>query len=262
MRLRERKSWWIVIAALSIVFSSATAAFAQNKPIAGGYAQTSTGSAEVVAAARFAAREQAGNEHAIIFVESVKSAEIQVVSGINYKLGMRVVVYNKPEDVVAVVYKNLKREYSLTSWTVAGKPASDSVGFPSFYADTPLEQLMKALDDAYNTRTMGRLDARRPYLGRVRIAIEHSLAGDGDKDQYEIRTFRTFAQAERWLKSREREDGTPFRETRPLEDCSKGSCTWDFNGGILHNHLYLKEVTYGFVKGRPYIKTIYLLDGD
>ncbi|HEY0319825.1 MAG TPA: hypothetical protein VGC66_02525 [Pyrinomonadaceae bacterium] len=252
----------VVIAALSLGFSSVSVAFGQQVPIAGGYAKTSATSQEVVSAARFAAREQAVKDSAIIFVDSVKSAEVQVVAGLNYRLSMRVVVYNKPEDVIAVVYKNLKREYSLSSWEVIGKPTSDSVGLPSLYADSPLEQLMKALDEAYNTRTMGRLDARRPYLGRVRVVIEHSLAGDGEKGQYETRTFRTLAQAERWLKSREREGGTPFRETRPLEECSKGSCTYDFNGGILHNHLYLQTISYGYRNGRPYIKTIYLLDGD
>jgi hypothetical protein len=259
-----KKSWQVVIiiAALSTVLGYATTAFAQKGPIAGGYVKTSTTSPEVVSAARYAAREQAVKDRAIIFVDSIKSAEVQVVAGLNYRLSMRVIVYNKPEDVIAVVYKNLKREYSLSSWEVVGRPASDSIGLPSLYSDSAIEQLMKALDEAYNVKTMGRLDARRPYMGRVRVVIEHSLAGDGEKDQYEIRTFRTLAQAERWLKSREREDGTPFRESRPLEECSRGMCTYDFNGGILHNHLYLQKVSYSLIKGRPYIKTIYLLDGD
>lgn len=259
MRLRMKKSWQVVIiiAALGMVLSCATTALAQMVPIAGGYAKTSTTSPEVVSAARYAAREQALKDSAIIFVDSIKSAEVQVVAGLNYRLSMRVIVYNKPEDVIVVVYKNLKREYSLSSWEVVGKPASGSMGLPSLYSDSAIEQLMKALDEAYNTSTLGRLDARRPYLGGVRVVIEHSISG-----RFERRQFRTLAQAERWLKSREREDGTPFRETRPLEECSRGTCTYDFNGGILHNHLYLQKVSYGLIKGRPYIKTIYLLDGD
>ncbi|HEX8772934.1 MAG TPA: hypothetical protein VF735_04965 [Pyrinomonadaceae bacterium] len=259
-----KKSWQVVIiiVALSVVLSCATKAFAQNVPMAGAYAKTSPTSHEVVSAARYAAREQGVKERAIIFVGSIKSAEVQVVAGLNYRLSMRVIVYDKPQDVIAVVYKNLEREYSLTSWEVVGKPASDSVGLPSLYSDSAIEQLMKALDDAYNMRKMGRLDARRPYRGRVRVVIEHSIGGDGGPDSFERRQFRTLEQAERWLKSREREDGTPFRETRPLEECSGGMCTYDFNGGILHNHLYLQKVSYGFTKGRPYIKTIYLLDGD
>jgi hypothetical protein len=251
----------MIIVALSVATFSAQPVLAQGGTIAGGYAKTSTTSPEVVSAARFAAREQAVKDSAIIFVESVKSAEVQVVAGLNYRLGMRVIVYDKPVDVVAVIYKNLEQAYSLSSWEVVGKPASGSAGLSSIYSDSPVEQLMKALDDAYNTGSMGRLDARRPYLGNVRIVIEHSLGEDG-KGSFERRQFRTLAQAERWLKSRERGDGTPFRETRPLEECSRGMCTYDFNGGILHNHLYLKKISYGFRKGRPYIKTIYLLDGD
>jgi hypothetical protein len=258
-----KKSWQVLIitAAMSMVLSFAATAFAQKVPVAGGYTKTSTTSSEVVSAARYAARAQAVKDSAIIFVESIKSAEVQVVAGRNYRLSMRVIVYDKPQDVIAVVYKNLEQEYSLSGWEVVARPASDSVGMPSLYSDSAIEKLMKALDDAYNTGTMGRLDARRPYLGKVRVVIEHSL-GDGGKGSFERRQFSTLAQAERWLKRRERQDGTPFRETRPLEECSSGMCTYDFNGGILHNHLYLQKVSYGFVKGRPYIKTIYLLDGD
>lgn len=46
-----------------------------------------------------------------------------------------------------------------------------------------------------------------------------------------------------------------------LKQCKKGMCTFD-NAGLLHNNLYLKKITYGFTKGRPYIKAVYFLDGD
>lgn len=252
-----------VFAALSIALCGAQEAMAQKSaPIAGGYSKTSTGSQEVVSAARFAAREQGIKQGTIIFVDSIQSAGIQVVAGFNYRIGMRVWDHGKMRDVTAVVFMNLKRDYSLSSWEVSSSPATDSPYIPSLYSDSPLEELIKAVDEAYSTNKLGRLDARRPYLGKVRIVIEHSLAGDGEKGQYEIRTFRTLAQAERWLKSREREDGTPFRQTRPLIECEGGVCEFDFNGGILHNQLYLKKVSYGYRRGRPYIKTIYLLDGD
>jgi hypothetical protein len=267
MRLRIRKSWRAVfiVAALGIVFGGVSKASAQNQPLAGGYGQASVRDPEVVAAARFAVRAQGLKEGAVIFIDLIRSAEVQVVSGLNYKLGLSVLGLgrdNKPQYVTAVVYKNLKREYSLSNWEVTG-PAPDNVpGSGYIYSSAPIEQLMEALDKAYTDKALGRLDAGRPYLGRVRIVIVHSLAADDDPHGTEIRTFRTLAQAEKWLKSRELGEGLPFRETRPLEGCSKGSCGYDFNGGILHNHLYLQEVSYGFIKGRPYIKTIYLLDGD
>ena len=125
-----------------------------------------------------------------------------------------------------------------------------------------IEQLVETVADAYSSSTLGSLDSQRPYLGRVKIIIEHSLAGDTDKDRFEVKDFRTLAQGEQWLKGREREDGTPFRNLQPLVKCRKGLCTYDFNNGILHNQLYLKKVAYGYRNGRPFIKTIYLLDGD
>ncbi len=125
----------------------------------------------------------------------------------------------------------------------------------------PIEDLAKAIAAAYEGKTLSSLDAQKPYSGRVRIVIEHSLAEDDAKDRFVIKWFTSLAKAESWLKSREREE-QPGRETRPLVRCTKGVCTYNFDGGILHNHLYLKKTTYGIRGGCPYIKTIYLLDGD
>jgi len=124
-----------------------------------------------------------------------------------------------------------------------------------------IEQLVKAFSDAYTAKSMGELDARHPSWGRVKIIIEHSLAEDDAKDRFEVESFKSLARAERWLKSREHED-LPARATMPLLRCRKGACTYNFDGGILHNHLYLKKITYGYRDGRPYLKTILLLDGD
>ena len=125
----------------------------------------------------------------------------------------------------------------------------------------PVEDLVKAVAEGFETRTMRTLDAQKPYVGRVRIVIEHSLAPDDDKDRFVIRSFTSLARAERWLKSREHEE-MPGRDTKPLARCAKGVCTYNFDGGIVHNTLYLKKITYGSRGGCPYIKTIYLLDGD
>jgi hypothetical protein len=125
-----------------------------------------------------------------------------------------------------------------------------------------IEQLVKALSDAYTSRALGRLDAGRPFVGKVKIVIEHSLAPDDAKDRFEIKMFKTLEKAEQWLRSRERDEQFPSRQNRPLMQCKKGICTYDFNGGILHNQLYLQKITYGYKNGSPYIKTIYLLDGD
>lgn len=124
-----------------------------------------------------------------------------------------------------------------------------------------IEDLVKAIAENYEEKTLGSLDAQRPYVGKVRIVIEHSLAGDNDKDRFVIKWFTSLAKAESWLKSREHEE-MPGRTARPLSRCAKGICTYNFDGGIGHNTLYLKKITYGTRRGCPYIKTIYLLDGD
>ncbi len=125
----------------------------------------------------------------------------------------------------------------------------------------PIEDLVKAVAEAYETKTLGTLDAQKPVSGRVRIVIEHSLADDNDKDRFVIRSFTSLAKAEAWLKSREHEE-MPGRATKPLVRCAKGICAYNFDDGIVHNTLFLKKITYGVRNGCPYLKTIYLLDGD
>jgi hypothetical protein len=121
--------------------------------------------------------------------------------------------------------------------------------------------LAQQIAAAYEGKSLGGLDGQKPYLGRVRIVIENSLGEPDDKGRFVIKSFTSLARADAWLKTRERADG-PGRESRPLQRCAKGVCTFNFDGGILHNHLYLKKITYGTRSGCPYIKTIYLLDGD
>jgi hypothetical protein len=124
-----------------------------------------------------------------------------------------------------------------------------------------IEDLVKAFAQSFEEKSMDKLDADRPYLANVRIVIEHSLADDNDPQRFNVRKFASFARAEKWFKSREI-DGMPGRNTRPVIKCAKGVCSYNSEGGILHNNLYLTKITYGIRGGCPYIKTIYLLDGD
>lgn len=117
------------------------------------------------------------------------------------------------------------------------------------------EQLVKAVAEAWGEGRLGSLDASRPLVGSVRIRIEHSIA-----DGIESRSFKTLAQAEQWLKRRERADG-PGRNVGTLRQCSKGVCLFE-QEGMLHNNLYLQKITYGMRRGRPYVKAIHLIDGD
>ncbi len=122
-----------------------------------------------------------------------------------------------------------------------------------------IEDLVKAVAEAYSAKDLGRLDANRPYLREVRVVIRHSL-GEG-ADEYESRRIRFLKSGERWLRSREIA-GVPGRAVLPFLQCKTGVCTYDFEGGIVHRVLFLERITYGYRKGCPYIKTIYLLDGD
>lgn len=121
-----------------------------------------------------------------------------------------------------------------------------------------VEQMVKELADAYTAKALGRLDAEHPYSGRVRIVIEHSLA----EDEYEVKGVASLTEAEEWLRGRESEESPKFREVRPLVRCRRGVCTYDFDGGILHNHLYIKSIRYSYVNHCPRIKMILLYDGD
>jgi hypothetical protein len=121
-----------------------------------------------------------------------------------------------------------------------------------------IEELVKKVAEAYLAKDLGRLDDERPYQRTVRIVVEHSLS----EDEYDVRQVKTLKQGERWLKRREDEDGTPFREVRRLLHCKRGVCRYDLDGGISHNHLYFKKILYGYQNGTVFVKTIHLLDGD
>jgi len=121
--------------------------------------------------------------------------------------------------------------------------------------------LAKAVAERFPARTLAGLDKDRAVRGRIKIVIEHSLADDDDPQRFEVRRFSSLAQVEKWLKSREI-DGLPGRHSRDFLNCARGVCRINMDGGINHNNLYLKRITYGVSNGCPYLKTIYILDGD
>jgi hypothetical protein len=254
-----KKNWRVmaIIVALYVVFGGMSGATAQEVTMTGAYGDASITDHEVVAAARFAVRAEGRKTGAPVALLSIERAEQQVVAGINYRLHLKVKTRGKTQAVTAVVYQNLKDKYSLTSWDME----DISAGSESASADSTVEQFVKTVTDTYTAKTLGYLDAEYPHAGKVRIVIENSLADDRAKDRFVSRAFTTLTRAEGWLKSRERDNG-PARETMPLKRCRQGLCTFDFDGGILHNHLYLKKIAYGLRSGKPYLKTIYLLDGD
>lgn len=256
------KKYWLVlitIVGLNIGLAGMAGTLAQEVPLAGAYADASVNDSEVRTAARFAIQAREKQQGSRLSLISIERAERQVVAGLNYRLHLKVKNGRQTRDVTAVVYKDLRQRFRLTDWKVDDEQAGD----PGSAASTnTIEQTVKALADAYTNRSLGNLDAERPYLKQFRIVIEHSLADDRSRDRFRSRQFKSLADAERWLRSMERGQDGPIRESRPLVRCNRGVCAYDFDGGILHNHLYLRKVAYIQRNGRAYIKTIYLLDGD
>ena len=124
------------------------------------------------------------------------------------------------------------------------------------------DELAKLVSEAYKSKTLAGLDAKH-LAGPVALVIEHSLMeGKNGNGLIKVKQFKNLAAIDKWLNSQEREDGTPFRQTMPLLKCSKGRCAYDFNGGILHNQLYLHDLYYSSRNARLYITKIHLLDGD
>jgi hypothetical protein len=145
--------------------------------------------------------------------------------------------------------------FAQSKTTSAAREAAQSRAHLSRQTQT-IQELATAAATAWGEGNLGSLDGRRPYVGSVRVIVEGQA---GEPPMISRKTFRTLAQVDRWFKSRERADG-PGRNPGQLEQCSKGVCTFT-QEGMLHNNLYLKKITYGMRKGKPYIKAIYIDDG-
>jgi hypothetical protein len=113
--------------ALNVVFGCAIVAVAQRT---GGYKEVSRDDAEVEAAANFAVAERGRKQETSFTLVSIERAESQVVAGINYRLCLKVSTESddEPQDVRVIVYRNLRKEYSLTSWEEESCGESDSEG--------------------------------------------------------------------------------------------------------------------------------------
>lgn len=109
------------LAAFCIIFGCAASCFAQIKT--GGYKSISVNDSEVKAAADFAVQAKSEEQETDFSLESIEAAETQVVAGTNYRLCMQIYVPGEEEEtdgvtmfVKAVVFRNLKKEFSLKSW--------------------------------------------------------------------------------------------------------------------------------------------------
>ena len=108
-----------VLAAFAAILTFASAGLAQRT---GGYKDLPKSDADAAAAAAFAVSTQAEKTNARIELVSVQKAESQVVAGRYFRLCLKVTTSGEKGDadvtitVQAVVYQNLQRAYTLTSW--------------------------------------------------------------------------------------------------------------------------------------------------
>jgi Cystatin domain len=117
--MRIRLQGTVILLALSVVLGSVAVGVAQRM---GGYKEVAKDSPEVEEAAEFAVKAQGEKQEMTYKLVAVEHAESQVVAGINYRLCLKVGHHKADGDeettefVRAVVYRNLQKEYSLTSW--------------------------------------------------------------------------------------------------------------------------------------------------
>ncbi len=109
------------IPAFCLILIGAVAAFGQ--PRTGGYKSASVSDSGVKAAADFAIEKKAAEMEEALTLEGIINAETQIVAGINYRLCLQLYIPAKEEEtdgvtlyIKTVIYKNLKGEYSITSW--------------------------------------------------------------------------------------------------------------------------------------------------
>jgi hypothetical protein len=86
----------------------------------GGYTSIDLADPAVRAAADYAVSEQTSRTGTAVFLRRVARAERQVVAGLNYRLCLEVTVGDKPEEVQAIVYRDLQQRFSLTQWSSGG----------------------------------------------------------------------------------------------------------------------------------------------
>lgn len=109
--------------AMIVAFGAVTVCNAQDdEDEAGGYVPARVNDANVVAAANFAARERARKTGTTVRLLEINSAKQQVVAGMNYEMCLEVGVKSGQSQesvyfVTAVVYQDLKKSFSLTSWS-------------------------------------------------------------------------------------------------------------------------------------------------
>lgn len=116
-------NYLFLFAVLTLVFAIVSGVSGQVR--VGGYKTISATDKSVIEAAEFAITAQSKKDGTEYSLDSVLKAETQTVAGTNFRLCLDVLAPEAEDDslfnqqVIVVVFRNLKKQYSLTSWTEA-----------------------------------------------------------------------------------------------------------------------------------------------
>jgi hypothetical protein len=115
----------MIFLALYLAIGGALASTAQQQT--GGYQEAPKDDPAVVSAAKFAVSDQQTKQGGTVSLVSIKRAETELISGVNYRLCLKVKVNGKSQTVTATVNKTLDDRQTLTSWEAGGcKKASST----------------------------------------------------------------------------------------------------------------------------------------
>jgi hypothetical protein len=115
----------MVFLAFYLTIGGALGSTAQQQT--GGYQEAPKDDPAVVSAAKFAVSDQQTKQGGTVSLVSIKRAETELISGINYRLCLKVKVNGKSQTVTAIVNKTLDDRQTLTSWEAGGcKKASST----------------------------------------------------------------------------------------------------------------------------------------
>ena len=134
--------------------------------------------------------------------------------------------------------------------------AATSVQAQTCKAKTP-EYLADLVVKSFQAHDLHKLDTLGLTHGQIALRITHTLL----EGQFKTTRMSGLAGFERWVKAyRGAQDAPLFFNALPLQSCAKGLCT--FEGGTLHNQLYIFNFRYQPVNGCPKLTAIEFWDGD
>ena len=154
---------------------------------------------------------------------------------------------------------NIRSLRSRVQGLVLAALLSPALALPAL-AETPAQRetatrLALQISQDFVGKTLATQDQEPPYLEQVALVIKHSLS----ENEFERKSFQSLRALEAWLQSRRVE--APGRNSAQSTTCKQGLCRFEITG-LLHNNLYFEAASYVYLNGKPYLKTIYLLDGD